>query len=536
MKAFTKHAARQTNRNGAVLAIVLTTLLSFAGPRAQSQTAYQLAQEMRERAEQMREQQQRQAEQARENEQLHEQQERQAEAQRQQQFQPQQQPQQYTPGAPNSVSRSYVPAASPSSATVYTPHSAATFSPAAEGNGLTTTFRPSSNGTTVFTPHGASAASAVSSSTGPTTVNGRTVYTPHALVGASTVSSTNVTSSNQVPSATSSPTSISAMQAHSVYRPVSGTVTATRTSAGTPGTSANPNSTQNSTSVTARYPIGQPGTGNSSSGARGNCTGQTANDPGICISAPSPASNSVNTYASGSPSGYCVPGDGLGMTCAGNGQTSGSGAPSGTASNGPGLNAFNPARTNIPVNMPAIDAGSSSGTAPAIEAPEDAGQDEVSLAPAADQGSDPQSVASVPGNVNSDSSASPASAASTALGNPDDGPSEEQENSLDTVMQLVETSAQQIASGIDDLKNSGPATAIENFLSTEVEPSLSGAITDIGGVVISLEKGLLDPGVALGVKGIVDQANDPNKLLNGPERSQMCAVLPDTCQPAPPKN
>jgi hypothetical protein len=154
---------------------------------------------------------------------------------------------------------------------------------------------------------------------------------------------------------------------------------------------------------------------------------------------------------------------------------------------------------------------------------------------AANQGVAPQPVQATAGNVVTDSSISPSPATAPA-GQPEAGPSDQQLSITDTVLSLTETSAQQIGSGTDDLKNSGTVTAVENFLSTEVEPSLSGAITDIGGVVISLEKGLLDPGVALGVKGIVDQANDPNKLLNTNEGSQMCLVVPDSCQPAPAKN
>lgn len=154
---------------------------------------------------------------------------------------------------------------------------------------------------------------------------------------------------------------------------------------------------------------------------------------------------------------------------------------------------------------------------------------------AANQDVAPQPVQATAGNVVTDFSTSP-SQATAPEGQPDAGPSDQQLSITDTVLSLTETSAQQIGSGIDDLKNSGTVTAIENFLSTEVEPSLSGAITDIGGVVISLEKGLLDPGVALGVKGIVDQANDPNKLPNTNEGSQMCLVVPDSCQPAPAKN
>jgi hypothetical protein len=92
---------------------------------------------------------------------------------------------------------------------------------------------------------------------------------------------------------------------------------------------------------------------------------------------------------------------------------------------------------------------------------------------------------------------------------------------------------QSITSGIDELKNSGVGTSLYNFVTTEVEPSLSGTVTDIGGVAISIGKGLLDPGVALGVKAIVDQANDPNKLLNTNERNQMCAIFPEECQAAP---
>jgi hypothetical protein len=115
----------------------------------------------------------------------------------------------------------------------------------------------------------------------------------------------------------------------------------------------------------------------------------------------------------------------------------------------------------------------------------------------------------------------------------DSRPSDEQLSALDTGLSLVETSAQQIGTGVADLKSSGPATAVMNYLSTEVESSLSSAFTDIGGVVISLGKGLLDPDVALGTKAIYDQANDPNKLLNTNERNQMCSVFPEDCKPAP---
>jgi hypothetical protein len=115
------------------------------------------------------------------------------------------------------------------------------------------------------------------------------------------------------------------------------------------------------------------------------------------------------------------------------------------------------------------------------------------------------------------------------------GPNDQQLSAADTALSLIETSAQQIGEGIANLKSSGPATALMNFLSTEVAPTFSSAVTDIGGVFISLEKGLLDPGVAVGVKAIADQANDPNKLLNANERNQMCAIFPEDCQAAPAK-
>jgi hypothetical protein len=113
------------------------------------------------------------------------------------------------------------------------------------------------------------------------------------------------------------------------------------------------------------------------------------------------------------------------------------------------------------------------------------------------------------------------------------GPTDRQLSIADTVLSLADTSMQSITSGIDELKNSGVGTSLYNFVTTEVEPSLSGTVTDIGGVAISIGKGLLDPGVALGVKAIVDQANDPNKLLNTNERNQMCAIFPEECQAAP---
>jgi hypothetical protein len=113
------------------------------------------------------------------------------------------------------------------------------------------------------------------------------------------------------------------------------------------------------------------------------------------------------------------------------------------------------------------------------------------------------------------------------------GPTDQQLSFADTVLSLADTAMLKIASGVDDIKNSGVGTSLYNFVTTEVEPSLSSAVTDIGGVAISLEKGLLDPGVALGFKAIVDQANDPNKLLNTNERKQMCAIFPEECQPAP---
>jgi hypothetical protein len=114
----------------------------------------------------------------------------------------------------------------------------------------------------------------------------------------------------------------------------------------------------------------------------------------------------------------------------------------------------------------------------------------------------------------------------------DSSPSDVQLSTADTVLEEIHTSAEQILEATDNLRNSGFWNATVNFLSTEVEQDLSSAIADIGGVFIDLGKGLLDPGTALGVKAIVDQANDPNKFPNAAERSQSCAIMPDTCPPS----
>lgn len=134
------------------------------------------------------------------------------------------------------------------------------------------------------------------------------------------------------------------------------------------------------------------------------------------------------------------------------------------------------------------------------------------------------STAAAPSNRAEDSGSSASEMLRTAA--------EVAEESVDAIGGEIEASSQEIGKFIDNVKNSSVGKAVENFLSTEVEPDLSGALTDIGGVFIDLEKGLLDPGTALGVKAIIDQANDPNKFLNASERRQMCAIMPDTCPPS----
>jgi hypothetical protein len=114
----------------------------------------------------------------------------------------------------------------------------------------------------------------------------------------------------------------------------------------------------------------------------------------------------------------------------------------------------------------------------------------------------------------------------------DSGPTDVQLSTADTILEEIHTSAEQIPEAIDNFRKSGFWNATVNFLSTEVEEDLSGAITDIGGVFIDLEKGLLDPGTAFGWKAIYDQANDPYKFPNAAER-KFCASAPDVCPPPP---
>ncbi len=172
-------------RKGVIFGIVLTAVVGFVYPKAQSQTPYQQEQE-RERQQKERQEQQRQAEQRREEQKAER--ERQAQQQREEQQQPTvvpQRPQQEQPQplprnpnvTPNYTPNKYTPAPPP--ATVYTPRSSSG-STAGGSSGSATEHRSSTTGTTVYIPHASSGGTTpAASSSGPTTVKGTTVYTPH---------------------------------------------------------------------------------------------------------------------------------------------------------------------------------------------------------------------------------------------------------------------------------------------------------------------------------------------------------------------
>jgi hypothetical protein len=113
-------------------------------------------------------------------------------------------------------------------------------------------------------------------------------------------------------------------------------------------------------------------------------------------------------------------------------------------------------------------------------------------------------------------------------------PTEQQKNAFDTVMEEFRLSSQHVAEAIATLKNSGFAKAFVNFFSNageHIQPSFSGAVTDVGGPVISLGQGMLNPDVAKGTKSIYDQYKDPNHVSHG---DQYCAtgLFPEECPPA----
>ena len=100
--------------------------------------------------------------------------------------------------------------------------------------------------------------------------------------------------------------------------------------------------------------------------------------------------------------------------------------------------------------------------------------------------------------------------------------SDQQLSAIDTVLAEIQAAA------------SAAGKSALDFITTTIEPTLSGALTDVGGVLVNLEKGLLDPGVAAGVKAIIDQGQNPNiPTINYNERKQLCALFPEDCAPAP---
>jgi RHS repeat-associated protein len=95
-------------------------------------------------------------------------------------------------------------------------------------------------------------------------------------------------------------------------------------------------------------------------------------------------------------------------------------------------------------------------------------------------------------------------------------------SAIDTVLAEIQAAAQ--AAGKSAL----------DFITTTIEPTLSGAFTDVGGVLLNLEKGLLDPGVLAGVKALLDQSQNPeNPSLNYGTRRQLCELFPADCPAAP---
>jgi hypothetical protein len=208
----------------------------------------------------------------------------------------------------------------------------------------------------------------------------------------------------------------------------------------------------------------------------------------------------------------------LSRSCFGQGGNSSAQTPSGSLSAG-GLkgytNSLAPGASPAYSPQAGAEAGSFGDTAPQAVDPEAfkaAGSDAVAT--------------NMEALMNGSTAASPSNPAG------DSGPTDVQLSTADTILEEIHTSAEKIPEAIDNFRKSGFWNATVNFLSTEVEEDLSGAITDIGGVFIDLEKGLLDPGTALGVKAIADQANDPCKLTNAAERSQLSANGQDDCTPA----
>jgi hypothetical protein len=77
-----------------------------------------------------------------------------------------------------------------------------------------------------------------------------------------------------------------------------------------------------------------------------------------------------------------------------------------------------------------------------------------------------------------------------ASGNPsgESGPSKQQLQYVDAALSVLDTAAEEIGNAIVDIKSSGAWRAFINFLSAEVEPSVSGAITDVGGLSYRLKR------------------------------------------------
>jgi hypothetical protein len=97
---------------------------------------------------------------------------------------------------------------------------------------------------------------------------------------------------------------------------------------------------------------------------------------GSTAATPSNPAEGSGSSASEASSSYCNPGDGLGNTCTGNGQTSAPGAISGSAGDRPILNALN----SVPTESSAIVAGNSDSTsaiAPANPVPGDTSNDDA---------------------------------------------------------------------------------------------------------------------------------------------------------------
>lgn len=259
----------------------------------------------------------------------------------------------------------------------------------------------------------------------------------------------------------------------------------------------------------------------------------------------STSGNTNNGAASGGQTtcpGYVFAGDGSGITVA---QANAINAAADAArrngacrGNTSGALSHQPAGTLTNTNSPNPNGRQGYANSLAGSAPTPSSQASVAADSSGDTGPqavDPEAFKAAGSDAvatNMDALINGSTAAAPSIPAGDSGPTDMQLSTADTILEEIHTSAEQIPEAIDNFRKSGFWNATVNFLSTEVEADLSGAITDIGGVFIDLEKGLLDPGTALGVKAIADQANDQNKFLNAAERSQMCAVMPDTCPPA----